>query len=785
GCPQSCNNRGNCRRQQPSDSSSLAASDWHCVCLGINQWRGDACQHSIEKDCSDGVDNDGGNGLVDCFDPDCCHQTDCATAATCKGGAIAKQVLLSESPLPAVSSFEKRVKFLVGKESVQLGYSPGSIDPKQISVLMGRLFLPDGSQLIGSRQEARSKSIGRTQLVPARWEFHTLRPRGSGLIALSFRRSYAPNRSLQAEVLLSGVPVGAFLNLGNIVLTPADAGHHNDDFLCAIVNWFRVYSEKRTVNSGCSPMLRLPLPTVQQSGATAPPELPDSKELLPVKLLSDSLPTGLAEVLCQLQQPQNLPVSVGFRFSSCSRIDLADSSDAACPGRADPVSTLASGASTKCTPTTTKLRPWIMERLPVGSGAASLSTSRAAQFGPRRHRNWSRDLRRPCRSSRLDSVAKQSRFASDVAPFRTGNSSGFGRSLPGQRPVQPIGPGSSLPEQSWSERNSAPAAEPGASDQVDSADGIIAKSSDELTPNGVLYYVDTYSIMRVSTGHQCPRDNRRWQRRRSGWTRTLAHAGAGPRRRQICQNRCRFRWPVDLRRKSSGQQSALHRRSERVPSVLRVGPSRARRGRPPHCPAANSNTDAAVNQRLRSPRSIEFTAQGELLLPQADGLWVMRSDGRLQAFPVAELPSLASSRLSLRHLCRPSGSVYRVSSRDASEIFTFSHEGKHLGTEDAVTGTVKYRFEHSTYDTSLGAPVLKIRMGNNATFELRNEYHTMRAFDRQAQGGGGRYSFEYERPWRGVTSATFPSGGRWLFRYTDVWPDKPRLSIQQDELTSC
>uniref|UniRef100_A0A1I8IGZ0 Disintegrin domain-containing protein n=1 Tax=Macrostomum lignano TaxID=282301 RepID=A0A1I8IGZ0_9PLAT len=58
-----CNNRGNCRRQQPSDSSSLAASDWHY-------------------------------GLVDCFDPDCCHQTDCATAATCKGGAIAKQVLL-------------------------------------------------------------------------------------------------------------------------------------------------------------------------------------------------------------------------------------------------------------------------------------------------------------------------------------------------------------------------------------------------------------------------------------------------------------------------------------------------------------------------------------------------------------------------------------------------------------------------------------------------------------------------------------------------------------------
>ncbi|PAA92813.1 hypothetical protein BOX15_Mlig024160g3 [Macrostomum lignano] len=895
GCPQSCNNRGNCRRQQPSDSSSLAASDWHCVCLGINQWRGDACQHSIEKDCSDGVDNDG-DGLVDCFDPDCCHQTDCATAATCKGGAIAKQVLLSESPLPAVSSFEKRVKFLVGKESVQLGYSPGSIDPKQISVLMGRLFLPDGSQLIGSRQEdARNPSAGHSLSRPdGSFTLVVSASGGSGFIALSFRRSYTPNRSLQAEFLLSGVPVGAFLNLGNIVLTPADAGTPMTIFSApssigsSSSQFPQVYSEKRTVNSGFSPMLRLPLPTVQQvdghllstilsNGIILERQViklsipvPDSpfslvysssraagfKELLPVKLLSDSLPTGLAEVLCQvsiggsLQQKRFHPkpnlthifewdrmdpfgrpltglvearVSVGFRFSSCSRI-VWQTRATLLPGAELIPSRLGQWSIDKVhaydyeagvlhmgdgSTEYLSQRPWIMERLPVGSGAASLSTSRAAR--------WSLAVTATGHVIFADPVA---RLVSILSPSSGDSPQTLLRLEAATHPGSAVLYLANDPS-SPSDRAAVYLSDPGRREilrlPLNLAPPIKLTLPTESSPraltidaNGVLYYVDTYSIMRVSTGA-------------SNVPKTIV-AGNGGALAGLEPWPCReldlaadnlskplpIRWPVDLA--INPLDNSLHFIDDQ--SVFRLSSESGRvelvAGRPPHCPAANLNTDAAVNQRLRSPRSIEFTAQGELLIAQADGLWVMRSDGRLQAFPVAELPSLASSdsvsdisvgpqgqiyltagpsmlklRPNLPSLSTSASSVYRVSSRDASEIFTFSHEGKHLGTEDAVTGTVKYRFEHSTYDTSLGAPVLKIRMGNNATFELRNEYHN--ASIRSPSGrecqleyselgqariiscqGGGRYSFEYESRGGGVTSATFPSGGRWLFRYTDA-----------------
>uniref|UniRef100_A0A1I8H760 EGF-like domain-containing protein n=1 Tax=Macrostomum lignano TaxID=282301 RepID=A0A1I8H760_9PLAT len=54
-------------------------------------------------------------GLVDCNDPDCCNQPVCSRAESCSPGAYPQQVLLSEPSLPYVSSFERRVRFLIGQ----------------------------------------------------------------------------------------------------------------------------------------------------------------------------------------------------------------------------------------------------------------------------------------------------------------------------------------------------------------------------------------------------------------------------------------------------------------------------------------------------------------------------------------------------------------------------------------------------------------------------------------------------------------------------------------------
>ena len=49
GCPQDCYNNGNCM---------ITQSGWACKCR--DNWKGDACDISMETQCKDHTDNDGG-----------------------------------------------------------------------------------------------------------------------------------------------------------------------------------------------------------------------------------------------------------------------------------------------------------------------------------------------------------------------------------------------------------------------------------------------------------------------------------------------------------------------------------------------------------------------------------------------------------------------------------------------------------------------------------------------------------------------------------------------------
>ena len=53
GCENNCNGNGNCTVKKDEN-------EWHCECH--NGFEGDACEHELESQCGDDIDNDGGNG---------------------------------------------------------------------------------------------------------------------------------------------------------------------------------------------------------------------------------------------------------------------------------------------------------------------------------------------------------------------------------------------------------------------------------------------------------------------------------------------------------------------------------------------------------------------------------------------------------------------------------------------------------------------------------------------------------------------------------------------------
>ena len=53
----SCGGHGRCEQ-------TMSKSQWRCVC--DEGWTGSTCQHSVETNCQDDVDNDAGRGCIIC-----------------------------------------------------------------------------------------------------------------------------------------------------------------------------------------------------------------------------------------------------------------------------------------------------------------------------------------------------------------------------------------------------------------------------------------------------------------------------------------------------------------------------------------------------------------------------------------------------------------------------------------------------------------------------------------------------------------------------------------------
>ncbi|KAK0097058.1 hypothetical protein PV326_003446 [Microctonus aethiopoides] len=107
GCENSCSRHGIC---------TLQDGEYSCACsVG---WAGRDCSIELEMECNDELDNDN-DGMIDCFDSECCSQPSCAKHVMCLVSSDPVEVLLRKQPPSVTASFWLRVKFLIEEKSVQ------------------------------------------------------------------------------------------------------------------------------------------------------------------------------------------------------------------------------------------------------------------------------------------------------------------------------------------------------------------------------------------------------------------------------------------------------------------------------------------------------------------------------------------------------------------------------------------------------------------------------------------------------------------------------------------
>ncbi|XP_022084804.1 teneurin-3-like isoform X2 [Acanthaster planci] len=209
GCPDGCNGHGDCR---------FVDMRWQCVCDGPH--RGKACEITMETACADGQDNDG-DSLMDCLDPDCCHDDYCASSILCKTSPDPETVLgrdVMSLVTPPLSVYD-RYKFLVEGDSVQTGAMLDSVDPSRIAVIHGRLVSEDDGPIPGARVYVEGQpSLGHT--YTRQDGMYDLIVQGGGSIRLILERQpyhqatkyiYVP---LQSFVHVQDIPLSATSSVG-------------------------------------------------------------------------------------------------------------------------------------------------------------------------------------------------------------------------------------------------------------------------------------------------------------------------------------------------------------------------------------------------------------------------------------------------------------------------------------------------------------------------------------------------------------------------------------------
>jgi hypothetical protein len=138
GCENNCNSNGAC--QSINDQ-------YRCFCN--NTHFGPNCEYPLELECSNNIDDDN-DGLVDCFEPECCSSPYCSNHQICIGD-LQKFAAPDRNQIKPEVDFKKQVSFLLNSELGQKYTNPIAFDADRISVVRGRVLSERAGPLNGVR----------------------------------------------------------------------------------------------------------------------------------------------------------------------------------------------------------------------------------------------------------------------------------------------------------------------------------------------------------------------------------------------------------------------------------------------------------------------------------------------------------------------------------------------------------------------------------------------------------------------------------------------------------
>ncbi|XP_012287191.1 teneurin-a isoform X2 [Orussus abietinus] len=206
GCENGCSRQGLC---------TLQDGEYSCRCS--TGWAGRDCSIRIEMECSDGIDNDQ-DGMVDCFDSECCTHSSCVEHIMCLSSSDPVEVLLRKQPPSVTASFYQRVKFLIEEKSVQSYAHKDEYSESRVAVMRGQVVTEQGLGIVGIRVSVdKNGRFGFTLTRSDGW-FDVL-VNGGGAITLQFQRN--PFNPLTRTVF---VPWNQIVVLPPIVMTISEEG---------------------------------------------------------------------------------------------------------------------------------------------------------------------------------------------------------------------------------------------------------------------------------------------------------------------------------------------------------------------------------------------------------------------------------------------------------------------------------------------------------------------------------------------------------------------------------
>ncbi|XP_057340739.1 teneurin-a isoform X2 [Microplitis mediator] len=183
GCENGCSRHGIC---------TLQNGEYSCECSG--GWAGRDCSIELETECKDEIDNNN-DGMMDCFDSECCSQPACSKHLMCLVSSDPVEVLLRKQPPSVTASFWLRVKFLIEEKSVQSYVHVDEYDESlydichsRVAVMRGQVVTEQGLGIVGIRVSVdRTSRFGFTLTRAGGW-FDIL-VNGGGAVTLQFQRN--------------------------------------------------------------------------------------------------------------------------------------------------------------------------------------------------------------------------------------------------------------------------------------------------------------------------------------------------------------------------------------------------------------------------------------------------------------------------------------------------------------------------------------------------------------------------------------------------------------------